>query len=116
MKMTKLETEMMLYFLYRVPMYIKNVDKDNIISFMHGADFGKRTEPHWTTLLNEFISLKYKIEGNALGWSYQVELFSKQEQIEWIDGFKKLMITLIKESDQIPYTKKMQKLINMIKN
>ncbi|MFD2564475.1 hypothetical protein [Aquimarina rubra] len=106
----------MIHFLYRMSMYVGDVTRDNIVSFMHGADFGKWREPHWTKLLNEFITIEYKIEGRAMGWPHQVELLSKREGIEWNEGFKKLMLEMINKSDQIPFTKKMQNWINDLEN
>ncbi|SEL08087.1 hypothetical protein SAMN04487910_1653 [Aquimarina amphilecti] len=114
--MKPLETERMIHFLYRMSMYVSNVSRDNIVSFMHGADFGKCSEPHWTKLLNEFILIEYKIEGRAIGWSYQVELFSKQEGIEWTEGFKKLMLEMINKSDKTPITNKTKNWIHKLEN
>lgn len=103
--MKRIESENMIHFLYRPSMYVGNVTRDNIVSFMHGTDFGKRKEPHWTKLLREFISIRFKINGGAMGWPNQVEIYCNREGLEWTEGFKKLMITMIKDSDQIPFTK-----------
>ncbi|WP_408031441.1 hypothetical protein [Tenacibaculum xiamenense] len=43
----------MIHFLYRMPMYLEDITKDNIISFIHGVDFGKQYRPFWTELLKE---------------------------------------------------------------
>lgn len=45
-----------------------------------------------------------------MGWPYQIELFSKQQELEWTAGFKKVMIEMIKASDRVPFTKKIQEL------
>lgn len=114
--MKRLETEKMIHFLYRMSMYVGDVTKDNIISFMHGADFGKSSEPYWTKLLNEFILTEYKTDGLSRGWSYQVELLSKRDGINWNEGFKKLMMEMINKSNKIPFTKKMQNWVNELEN
>lgn len=79
-------------------MYIGEVNKDKIVSFMHGADFGKQNEPYWTKSLKEFISNQFNINGGALGWPNQVEIYAKKNSLDWSDAFKKLMLELIKES------------------
>ncbi|WP_075341127.1 hypothetical protein [Tenacibaculum agarivorans] len=109
--MKEIEIERMIHFLYRMQMYILDSNKENIISFMHGADFGKLNDPFWTQLLHNFISNKYQIDGGAMGWPYQVEVFSNREKIEWTEGFIKLMIKMIRESDEIPFTEDTQELI-----
>ncbi len=65
--MKRFKTEKMIHFIYQMLMYMGDVTRDNIVSFMHGADFGKWNESHWTKLLNEFIVIKYKIEERAMG-------------------------------------------------
>lgn len=65
--MKRFETEKRIHFLYRMSMYVSNVTRDSIVSFMHGADFGKWNEPHWTKLLNEFIVIKYKLKNEQWG-------------------------------------------------
>lgn len=107
---TRTETERMLYFLFRTPMYVGEVNKEAVVSFMHGADFGKRKEPFWTTMLKEFIETKYKIYGSAIGWPYQIEQFCERKGVVWFEGFKYLMVELIKESEQIQFTKQLQSL------
>ncbi|TPN80970.1 hypothetical protein [Aquimarina algicola] len=114
--MKRFETEKMIHFLYRMSMYLPDMTKDNIVSFMHGIDLGKEGEPHWTKLLDEFIAIEYKVEERAMGWPYHVEMLSEREGIEWNEGFKKLMLEMINKSDQIPFTKKMQKWINNMEN
>lgn len=98
----------MIHFLHRSAMYVGSITRENIVSFMHGVDFGRGIEPYWTHLLADFIFWKYKIKGGALGWPNQVEIYSKKENMDWPEAFKELMLQLIKESEQIPYTKKLK--------
>ncbi|WP_299840417.1 hypothetical protein, partial [uncultured Tenacibaculum sp.] len=63
--MKEIEIERMLHFLYRMNMYIVDIDKENIVSFMHGVDLGKLNKPLWTESLNNFIIKKHSIKGGA---------------------------------------------------
>lgn len=110
--MKEIEIERMIHFLYRMNMYIVNVNKENIVSFMHGVDIGKLDDPLWTKSLNDFITKKYGINGKALGWPYQIDLYISKEKLRWSEGFKNLMIEMILESDQIELTKKIIKQYN----
>ena len=91
--------ENMIHFLNRPSMYISTVNKDKIVSFMHGADFGKQNKPYWTKKLKEFISTKFNINGGALGWPNQVEIYSQKKNLNWTEAFKKLMLQMIEESN-----------------
>lgn len=112
----QVETEKMIHFLYRMSMYIGDITKDNIVSFMHGVDFGKQSDPYWTKLLSEFILHEYKMEEKAMGWQYLIGLWSKRKGITWEEGFKELMLEMIDKSDSIPFTIKMKNWINKIEN
>ena len=105
-RLTRAEVERMIHFLYRMPMYIGRISQEGILAFMHGADFGKRHEPYWTKLLNEYINDQCKIYGGAVGWPAQVEKFSKKHEIDWTEAFKLLMLSMLRNSAQIPFTKK----------
>ncbi|CAL2094418.1 hypothetical protein [Tenacibaculum sp. 190524A05c] len=109
MKEIEIEIERMIHFLYRMNMYIVNINKENIVSFVHGVDIGKLDGPLWTKSLNDFITKKHGINGKALGWSYQIDLYIRKEKLKWSEGFKNLMIEMILESDQIELTEKIVK-------
>lgn len=107
------ETKNMLHFLHRTSMYIHPIYRDTVVAFMHGVDFGKYDKMEsWCTHLTTFISSKYEIFGGALGWPNQIEIYAKKYKIDWVEAFKILMLQLIEESDQIPYTKSL-KVINL---
>ena len=108
--MDKYETEKIINFLYRIPMYVGIEDRDQIVSFMHGVDFSKSWEPYWTSLLRDFIVDKYDISGGPQGWPNQVELFAKSSNKTWVEAFKQLMLELIKESNVITFTVELQEL------
>ena len=91
-------------------MYIHPINRDTIISFMHGIGFGMGKEPQWTLLLKEFISEKYNIIGGALGWPHQIEKYSNTNNVKWTEAFKSLMVQLIEASDRIEYTNELKAL------
>jgi len=47
--MKKRDTETMICFLYRMSMYIHPINRDTVVSFMHGIDLGMKKEPQWTS-------------------------------------------------------------------
>lgn len=108
--MTIKETENMIHFLYRPDMYVGKASKDTIITFLRGADFGKSEEPYWTSLLTQFLEVDLNINKPALGWPYQIEVYSKNHQKSWFNGFKEVMLQMIEQSDQIPYTAELKRL------
>lgn len=110
MKIKTIETEKILHFLHRPSMYVGNVSRSTIVSFMHGVDFGRRRQPHWTVLLKEFISTHHQIDGGALGWPNQVCIYSHRHDIDWISGFRILRLEMIEKSNEIPYTEKLKRI------
>ncbi|MCE7992898.1 MAG: hypothetical protein HEP71_12995 [Roseivirga sp.] len=108
--MTSKEVESMIHFLYRPEMYITKAQKTTVVTFMNGADFGKLAEPYWTYLLTQFLEVDLKIMKPALGWPHQVEVYSKNNQKDWFNGFKEVMLQMIEQSDQIPYTTELKRL------
>lgn len=102
--MDKVETEKILHFLHRMPMYLSDITKENIVSFMHGVDLGTSWKPYWTQLLSEFIETNYSISNGAKGWANQIEILAKNEDSSWQDTFKNSMLELINESNKITFT------------
>ncbi len=86
------ESEIMIHFLHRPGMYVRTINKDTIVVFMHGMVMEKLKEPQWTSLLTDFLEDELKIVKRAMGWSYQVEVYAKRNEQDWIDGFKDVML------------------------
>ncbi|MBD0403498.1 hypothetical protein [Flammeovirga sp. EKP202] len=85
-------------FVHRLNMYIPSVTKDNIISFIHGYESGKK-QNDLTQTISELLESKYNIEKKACGWPHQIQTYSKRKRLSWVDGFKLIINEIIELKD-----------------
>lgn len=95
--MTKEELSTMLLFINRMDMYIQPIDQSTITAFMHGLDIGRNYKLKWTDLVSDYLHETYRIERKAMGWTYQIKVFAKQNKIDWIEAFKVVMGEITKD-------------------
>lgn len=107
--MNEKETELILYFIHRMPMYINPINRDTIVAFMTGLDVGRLPKKRLTHLLKEYIENEYNLFGSAKGWPYQIELFGQKKDLNWVIAFKTLMIELMESSEEIKWSNELEK-------
>ena len=76
-------------------MYVNPVNRDTIVSFIHGYEIGIKNT-NLTVELKKLLSDKYNVIYSSDGWSGQIDQLSKKLNITWIDTLKKLIFELNK--------------------
>jgi len=106
----KKETEGILYFIHRMPMFISPINRDTIISFIHGLDVGRNSDLSWTDLIKSFMTNVHDIPTGSLGWVYQIDEYSKRNDLNWENSIRKLIQELIEYSPEIEYPEDLKQL------
>ena len=110
--MTERQIEILLPFIYRMPLYLGKESKENITVFMHGFESGSDSK-YWTETLRNLLFEKYEIERVNSGWPYEIGVYAERESTSWIEAFKKLMIEIIMSSES--YNPKLKELHELLK-
>ncbi len=77
-------------FINRLGMYVTPINEETIVSFIHGYETGVRN----TTLTNQISNLlsnKYMISEPAMGFQYQIKVYSEKCELSWVDGFVQIV-------------------------
>ena len=80
-------------------MYVQPISKDTVQSFVSGYEYCKKSD-YLTRQISSHLKTKYFIEKPAMGYPYQIEIFSKKHSLSWVDGFVKITKEVLnKESE-----------------
>lgn len=80
---------MLSFFIQRMEMFLPLIDKNNIISFIHGYEAGIN-EKRITENITALLSKKYKIDYDTLGWPEQIQKYTFKNSVNWIEAFKQI--------------------------
>lgn len=92
--MTTKQKDNLNHFILRPEMWIRIPDKDQVVAFIHGVEFGDDSVK-LTEILSTILEKRYKIKKTATGWPYQVQRFAKKKKLLWFDAFKLLMLEIL---------------------
>jgi hypothetical protein len=95
--MTKDHKIQLLHFIVRTPMFIVPQDKNNIVSFLHGYEYGDRTS-NLSALLKDFLTRKFNIPEVSTGWPGQIERLARRQAQHWVRTLKQVILELITEA------------------
>ena len=98
--MRNIDLQSLLVFLTRMEMYIYPCNKQNIVSFITGYESGAQGECTFTQDLSKKLSVKYNIKKYATGWSNQIDRYSEEKNIQWVDAFVLITSELLNESKE----------------
>jgi hypothetical protein len=59
----------------------------NVVSFIHGYEYGRSGECRSTDLLSAHIAKWHRIKLNALGWPHQIERLAERRSLDWMDVY-----------------------------
>ena len=76
--------------IYRLGMYVNPINEITIISFIHGYETGLKNTI-LTDQISSHLTEKYKIAKPAVGFSYQINVYSENHEISWVEGFVKIV-------------------------
>lgn len=92
--------ELLTFFLKRMGMYIHPINRNTIVSFIHGFETAARSRT-FTEELKNYLEISYQIYGSNQGWPRQVELLAENWGVSWEDGFVQVA-TVILEKQKNP--------------
>ena len=94
--MTSKDRELLVFFIHRPGMFIRENSKENIISFIHGFEYARNMECEFTAKLSEHFKLVFGIEVRAVGWPYQITMLAEKLNEDWIVVFKRESLIVLK--------------------
>lgn len=84
------------HFLNRPQMWIFPIERNTIISFIHGFEAGIGNN-YFTSELKNHLESKYQIFGSNQGWPNQILLYSEKTEVKWSEAFLKIGKTIIEK-------------------
>jgi hypothetical protein len=103
----------LLNFILRTGMYITTADENNIVSFIHGYEFGLNGECDFTEQLKIYLVNHLKISSSSDGWSGQITRYSRKKSIPWAVAFKQLGLEILASDEIGGLNDQMQQLIKV---
>lgn len=96
----------LMYFSVLTRMCVHPVNKDTIVSLVHGYELGRGNKLDLTLHIRQLMTKKYKIEYSSDGWPGQIERYAKKKSMSWVIAFRQIIIGLIWQQGQEPGLKK----------
>jgi len=96
--MSKKDKALLIHFINHPLMYIKVVDENNIIAFIHGYEAGRRGKCDFTALIKVFFSETLYTNSSSDGWSGQISRYSTETKIDWAVAFKQSAIKILESA------------------
>ena len=85
--MRKCDIKTLSIFLTRTSMFVCPVNKDNIVSFLHGYEAGAQGKCNFTELISQRFETQYKVKRTACGWPHEIEQYAENRDLDWLQGF-----------------------------
>lgn len=99
---TRTINNVLVHFLLRTSMYVHDLTKPSITSFVSGYIVGSG-KTDFTEKIKSYLENEYNIYGSSGGWPHQIDQYSKAKGIPWVSGFKQVGLNvLISNSRNIP--------------
>lgn len=91
----KIEHEVeLLRFITRTGMYINPVNRDTIISFIHGFEAGSFNR-EFSEGFRQYLADKHRIRTGATGWEGQLDQLTKKRSENWLITFNQCSLDFI---------------------
>lgn len=94
--MTEKQIDILIYFVYRMPMYLYEVNRDSIVNFIHGFECGANSN-NLTENISNRLEVTHKIKKFSMGWPNQLERYSENNSKTWTESFQEILIEVIRE-------------------
>ncbi|MGH2666399.1 hypothetical protein [Flavobacterium sp.] len=91
------EKEFLIFFIEKTGMFMSQIDKNNIVSFLTGYEIDKQNKNIITQKISEIVSRKYNIEYRNTGWLGQISRLSTELGLDWVATFKQIIQEVLKE-------------------
>ena len=93
--MTKEDKKILLQLVTLTEMMVYPTATDSLVNFIHGYETGRKKKFNFIPLLQEFITVNYKIKPTNLGWPQQLTTLAEKKGISWMIVFKQITLEVI---------------------
>ena len=91
------EKEFLIFFIEKTGMFVTQLDRNNLVSFLTGYEIGKQNKNRITENISDLIANKYKIEYRNTGWPGQITELSNKFSLSWVETFKVIVQEILKK-------------------
>lgn len=109
--MTNRDVEILLRFILRTGMFITEVKKGCIASFVDGYDIARNGKCDFSGQISELLENEFNIKRQATGWPGQITAFGTKQKLSWESAFKKIGLRVLSKSFLGKSKKKFEKTI-----
>jgi len=71
----------------RMGMYICPSDRQGVVAFLHGYEYGAAGECRFTEILSRHLAKKHRAKPNALGWPHQIARLAERRSLDWMEMY-----------------------------
>ena len=92
--MTEEQKDKLKHFLDKPLMYIYELDKKQVIAFIHGFQTGDQNLG-LTTLISNLLETRERIIKEARGCPQQIQIYADKKGLKWFEAMKNLTMDII---------------------
>lgn len=96
-EMRTIDAKQISQFNTRMGMFICPSNKENVIAFIHGYEYGTQNKCLFTKHLKELLENKYQIKYNQFGWPNQIERLAEKREITWMEAYLMVSFEIINQ-------------------
>lgn len=69
----------------RMGMFVCPSNRDNVVAFLHGYEYGTDGECRFIEALSRLMAERYRIKPDSLGWPHQIARLAEKRSLDWMD-------------------------------
>ena len=71
----------------RMGMFVCPSDRTNVVSFLHGYEYGTAGGCRFTELLGQHLAKRHRVKPDAMGWPHQISRLAERRSLDWMDVY-----------------------------
>lgn len=71
----------------RMGMFVCPSNRDNVVAFLHGYEYGAAGECRFIEALSQHITSRYHVKPDSLGWPHQISRLAERQSLHWMEVY-----------------------------
>lgn len=85
--MRAIDVRYIVRFNTRMGIYVCPSNRENVVAFLHGYEYGAAGECLFTRILGEHLAKKHRVKPGALGWPDQIARLAERRSLDWMEMY-----------------------------
>ena len=68
-------------------MFVCPSNRENVVSFLHGYQYGTAGECRFTEVLSQHLAKRHRVKPDSLGWPHQIARLADRRSLDWMDVY-----------------------------